>query len=129
MTCIFCKILNKEIPSFKIYEDNHTYAFLDINPKTKGHTLVIPKQHSENIYDTKENTLKHLISIVKKLSKIIKQATNADGISISQNNEAAAGQVIFHIHFHIIPKFKNKTANKYKEGEAEKLANKIKTLL
>ncbi|MAG19866.1 HIT family protein [archaeon] len=129
MTCIFCKILNKEIPSFKIYEDENTYAFLDINPINKGHTLVISKKHYKDIYDIPENTLKHLILTVKKLSIPIKQATNADGISISQNNEEAAGQVIFHIHFHIIPKFKNKTSNKYKEGEAQKLANKIKTLL
>ena len=129
MTCIFCKILNKEIPSFKIYEDENTYAFLDINPINKGHTLVISKKHYKDIYDIPENTLKHLISTVKKLSIPIKQTTNADGISISQNNEEEAGQVIFHIHFHIIPKFKNKISNKYKEGEAQKLANKIKTLL
>jgi len=131
MTCIFCKIIKQEIPSYKIYEDQHTYAFLDINPVNKGHTLVIPKKHYKNIYDIPEDQLKHLISTVKKLTPIIKQVTKADGISITQNNESAAGQVVFHIHFHIIPKFKDQTTSKqqYKEGEAEILTKKIKTLL
>lgn len=105
--CLFCKIVNGEIPSLKIYDDNDVYAFLDINPANLGHTLVIPKKHSTSIFDTNEKDLEKLIIVVKKLAEKIKEKTGADGINILQNNGQHAGQLVHHIHFHIIPRFAN----------------------
>lgn len=107
MDCIFCKIIKGEIPCKKVYEDDKTFAFLDISPIHKGHTLVIPKEHHENILDMPEETLAELAKTVKKVSKAVKQATDADGFNVTQNNGAAAGQAVFHFHMHIIPRFEN----------------------
>jgi len=129
--CLFCKIIDGEIPSMKIYEDENALAFLDINYVNQGHTLVIPKQHSKNIFDIEKESLHKTIEVVKKVSKIIKESLNADGVNIHLNNESDAGQVIFHTHFHIIPRFKNDNIKmwemkEYKEGEREKLFEEIK---
>ncbi len=105
--CVFCKIVNGQIDSAKVYEDEDTLAFLDINPFTKGHCLVIPKQHSENIFDIDEETLKKVTVVTKHISKKIKNVLRADGIRISQSNGREAGQAIFHFHLHIIPRYKN----------------------
>ncbi len=106
MDCIFCKIVSGEIPSKKVYEDNDIIAFLDINPANQGHTLVIPKKHFESIHDIDDDTLKKLVSVVKLIADRIKNNLNADGINIIQNNGQYAGQLVNHIHFHIIPRFK-----------------------
>lgn len=103
--CIFCKIVSGELPSRKIYEDDISLAFLDINPVNKGHTLIVPKEHFENVYDIKEDILGHLIKVSKKISNALKQS-GADGINIIMNNEKDAGQVVFHLHIHIIPREK-----------------------
>ena len=107
MSCIFCKIINKEIPSKIVYEDELVLAILDLSQATYGHTLVMPKKHYENIYEIDDETLAHLIKIVKKLAIKIKNKLNAKGINILNNNEIAAGQSIMHLHFHIIPRYDN----------------------
>jgi histidine triad (HIT) family protein len=103
---LFLKIIKGELPSYKIYEDEHTYAFLTIGPNTKGHTLVIPKKYAENIYDIDEDSLSHVIKSVQKVAKLLKESLKADGIKIAQNNEVAGGQAVFHLHFHVIPRYK-----------------------
>ena len=101
--CIFCEIVKGTKPAYIVYEDDRTMVFLDKRPYNPGHLLVIPKEHYENIYDIPEELLAHLIIIVKKMSIVLKNALNASGIRLVQNNESSAGQVIFHFHFHIIP--------------------------
>lgn len=103
--CIFCKIVAGELPSFKIYEDSEALAFLDIGPLAKGHTLVIPKAHHDPITDTPPNVLKKLICVVRSVAEAQMKALNADGINVTQANGEAAGQIIGHIHFHVIPRF------------------------
>jgi histidine triad (HIT) family protein len=103
----FLKIISGDLPSYKLYEDNYTYAFLSIGPVTKGHTLVIPKKFAENIYDVDEETLGHVMSTVKKMSLALKEALNPIGVNIHQNNESGAGQVVFHLHFHVIPRYRD----------------------
>lgn len=103
--CIFCKIVRDEIPAKKIYEDSGVIAFLDINPANPGHCLVVPKKHSETIFDTDEDVLKKTIVITKKLASEIRDKLNADGVNILLNNGRHAGQLVSHLHFHIIPRF------------------------
>lgn len=103
--CVFCAIAAGEIPSFKIYEDDLVLAYLDINPFTKGHTLVIPKKHSSCLLDTDEETLSTVIARVKKVAAHLKTALPCDGFNILQNNGEAAGQTVHHLHFHIVPRY------------------------
>lgn len=103
--CLFCKIIKKEIPSEIVYEDNATLAFLDINPRNPGHLLVIPKNHYVEIFEAPDADLSSLITTVKKMASAAKTGMKADGISITQSNGQAAGQVINHLHFHVIPRF------------------------
>lgn len=104
---IFGKILTGEIPSFKVYEDDYVYAFLDISQVTKGHTLLIPKKASANIFETDEETMKHIGAALPKVANAIKRAFNPDGLNIIQNNGEFADQYVFHIHFHLIPRYEN----------------------
>lgn len=104
---IFGKILTGEIPSFKVYEDDYVYAFLDISQVTKGHTLLIPKKASANIFETDEETMKHIGAALPKVANAIKRAFNPDGLNIIQNNGEFANQSVFHIHFHLIPRYEN----------------------
>ncbi|MGB2580450.1 MAG: HIT family protein [Minisyncoccia bacterium] len=133
--CLFCKIVAGEIPSAKVYEDDSTLAFLDIRPVNIGHTLVIPKAHHVNLYETPDETLAHMMTVVKKLSIAIKGALNADGINIEMNNDPVAGQIIFHTHLHIVPRFEGDGfthwhgARGYNEDEAAEISQKIKTRL
>lgn len=127
--CIFCKIVKSELPSIKIYEDELVLAFLDINPVNIGHTLIIPKKHFENIFELPEETAIHIMKITKKISSAIKKS-GADGINISINNGKAAGQVIFHSHTHIIPRFTGDNlppwpARTPRNGELAEIAKKI----
>jgi histidine triad (HIT) family protein len=129
-TCIFCKIIKGEIPSSKVYEDEKVFAFLDIGPVNKGHTLVIPKEHHETIVDVPDDLLKDVIVVVKKLSKTVKNGVGADGFSVLTNNYEAAGQVVPHAHFHIIPRLNSDglmhwPQNKYSEGEMDSVKEKI----
>ncbi len=102
--CVFCAIAAGEIPSFKVYEDDLVLAYLDINPFTEGHTLVIPKAHSANLLDTPAETLKEVVARVQKVAAHIQATLPCDGFNILQNNGAAAGQTVHHIHFHIVPR-------------------------
>lgn len=104
---IFGKILTGEIPTFKVYEDDYVYAFLDISQVTKGHTLLIPKKASANIFETDEETMKHIGAALPKVANAIKRAFNPDGLNIIQNNGEFADQSVFHIHFHLIPRYEN----------------------
>lgn len=131
--CIFCKIINNEIPSYKVYEDENFLAFLDISQTTKGHTLVVPKTHYANIFEMPDDC--SIFSIVTKLAKAIKVATNAEGVNILNNNGVAAGQTVEHFHIHIIPRYEkdniilsfpeNQTSNE----EFIELLSKIKNSL
>ena len=103
--CVFCAIAAGEIPCFKVYEDELVLAYLDINPFSEGHTLVIPKAHTTGLLDTPEETLAALLARVKKVAAHIKTALGCDGFHILQNNGAAAGQTVGHIHFHIVPRW------------------------
>jgi histidine triad (HIT) family protein len=102
--CVFCAIAAGEIPSLKVYEDDLVLAYLDINPFSKGHTLVIPKEHSTGMLDTPDETLAVLAARVKKVAAHLKAALPCDGFNILQNNGKAAGQTVMHIHFHIVPR-------------------------
>ena len=103
--CVFCAIAANEIPSFKVYEDDLVLAYLDINPFSTGHTLVIPKEHSSGLTDTPDETLAALVARVKKVAAHLKTALPCDGFNILQNNGEAAGQTVMHIHFHIVPRY------------------------
>ncbi len=127
--CIFCKIIKGEISCQKVYEDEITFAFLDINPVNIGHTLVLPKEHFENIYDLPEEIAAHLIKVIKKISITLKKL-GAEGTNIAMNNGAVAGQAVFHSHTHVIPRLKGDglapwPTRKHKEGEMEETAKKI----
>lgn len=103
--CIFCKIVNGEIPSAKVYEDEHVYAFLDISQVTKGHTLVIPKKHSENIFETDPEIAGKVFEAVPKIANAIKKTYNPKGLNLLQNNGEFAYQSVFHLHIHLIPRY------------------------
>jgi len=104
---IFAKILRGELPCHKVYEDEKTLAFLDIMPRSDGHTLVIPKAPAVNIFDVDLETLNDIMATVHKLAPVVRDAMGCDGIMIQQFNEAAAGQMVFHIHFHIVPRWED----------------------
>lgn len=127
--CIFCKIVKKEIPSTKIYEDEKILAFLDIQPVNFGHTLVIPKTHFRNALETPEETLTEVIRVGKKIGKALMK-NGAEGIGFSFNNEEASGQSVFHTHLHVMPRMINDghkmwDKKEYKSGELEETAQKI----
>ena len=103
--CIFCKLIAGEIPSSKIYEDEKVLAFLDISQTTKGHTLVIPKEHVRNMLEMSDQTAADVFARLPKLARAIKTATGAKGLNILNNNEEVAGQTVFHAHIHIIPRY------------------------
>lgn len=108
---VFAKMLRGEIPCHKLYEDEDTLAFLDIMPRTEGHTLVVTKEKARDLFDISPASLAKLMAVVQKLAPRIKQAMGAEGVLIQQFNGASAGQTVFHLHVHIIPR---------KEGEALK---------
>lgn len=101
----FLKVISGELPSYKIYEDEYTYAFLSNGPNTSGHTLVIPKKHSRNIYDTDPETLGHIMNTISLVATHLRAVLKCDGMNVYQNNEVAGFQAVFHIHFHLIPRY------------------------
>ena len=132
--CIFCKIINGEIPCSKVYENEKILAFLDIAPVNKGHTLVIPKKHYETLLDMPDNLLADLMKAAKKIAKAVIKAARTDGFNIMQSNKQTAGQAVPHFHLHIIPRQKDDglkfwPQQKYEEGEIEKIAKDISALL
>ena len=104
--CIFCKIINQEIPSYKIYEDDHVYAFLDITQVTKGHTLVIPKQHHATIFELPSEIASNLFSVIPTISRMLNDAFSPIGLNIVNNNKEPL-QSVFHYHIHLIPRYRN----------------------
>lgn len=102
---IFMKIIRRELPAEVVYEDDDTLAFLDIRPTSPGHTLVVPKKPFRNIFDIDDDTLATVWRAVRKVARAVRDATGADGLNVTTNNEAAAGQVVFHYHVHVIPRF------------------------
>lgn len=107
MDCVFCKIRDGQIPSFKIYEDERTLAFMDINPLNPGHCLVVTRSHAATIFEADVSDLHAAIATAKKMATAVRGAMQADGLNILQANGAAAFQSVPHFHFHIIPRFNN----------------------
>lgn len=105
--CVFCKIVKGEIPSCKIYEDDHAIVFLDIAPFEKGHTLVVPKVHAQQITDLPVEEFQPILEIVQKTARVLKEKLPCDGINILQNNGACAMQTVPHVHIHLIPRLDN----------------------
>lgn len=129
--CIFCKIVKGELPSYQVYEDQDTMAFLDINPTAFGHTLVIPKKHFSNFEAISEELLQKTILTVKKVGQSIKDNLEVVGYNVCENNDPGANQIIPHIHFHLIPRYKNDHLDpwpqaQYPEGKAQEILKKIK---
>ena len=102
---IFAKILRGELPCHKVYEDDHTLAFLDIMPRAPGHTLVLPKAPARNLLDVAPADLAHVMQVAQKVARAAVKLFGADGITIQQFNESAGGQVVFHLHVHVIPRY------------------------
>lgn len=102
---IFGKILKGEIPSYTVYEDDDTLAFMDVMPQSRGHTLVIPKTGSRNLFDAEPQVLANLIQKTQRVARAVMSAMDADGLRVAQFNEAPAGQTVFHLHFHVIPMY------------------------
>lgn len=105
--CLFCKIIAGEIPAAKVYEDEHTFAFLDIKPVNPGHTLVVPKAHAVGIADASDDALVAVMRAVKKIAPGILGAVGADGYNIGVNQGSVAGQLVMHLHVHVMPRFPN----------------------
>ena len=136
MECIFCKIASGIIPAAKVYEDKDFLAFLDISPVNKGHTLVITKRHYQTFLDLPEKELTSINKVCQRISIALMKATNAHGFNLVMNNNPAAGQIVFHAHFHIVPRFSDDGHKffpseklSYIKDEDRKLAERIKSLL
>ena len=132
--CIFCKIIRGEMPSYKVYEDEKVLAFLDIRPVNAGHTLVIPKRHSTNIFDIESDDWMAVADVTRMLAIAIEKAVRADGVNIAMNNREHAGQVVDHPHVHIIPRFKGDglklmPQRTYLKHEADAVLAKIRNAL
>ena len=116
--CIFCKILAGEIPSTAVYEDDDFKAILDVNPAARGHVIILPKNHAANIYELPDEDASKIMVVAKKIATAIEKAYHCDGVNILQNNGEAAGQTVFHLHVHVIPRFKGDTVNiGWKQGD------------
>ncbi|AEM68643.1 histidine triad (HIT) protein [Mycoplasma putrefaciens] len=131
MNCIFCKIINKEIPSYKVYEDDYVFAFLDVLPASKGHTLIVPKKHFDNFSSCDQDYLKHVAIAKNKIAKLIKEKLEPQGLNYLSNENVIAGQSVFHYHEHIIPKYQKDDGlilnpPKTNQFDLEEIFNKLK---
>ena len=127
MDCIFCKIINNEIPSYTLYEDDIVKVFLDISPSTNGHCLIIPKKHYTNLVDIDMETLNHINKTAKEMYALLKEKLNCDGLTISQNNDY--GQEVKHYHMHITPRYKKDgLEHNYNKKELRPLEEIFKTI-
>lgn len=130
-SCIFCKIVTGEIPSNTIYEDDNVKVILDIAPAAKGHAVLLAKQHVENMFELDAEQAGKIFSVVPKVAAALKEELGCDGMNILQNNGTSAGQTVFHLHIHFIPRWQEDTVNinwtqgSYAEGEAAALAEKL----
>ena len=134
MDCVFCKIIANQLPAHKVYEDESCVAFLDRQPVNPGHTLVVSKQHFVSMVDAPAEVVGQLAKVAKKVGAACIAATGAKGYNLSVNNGAAAGQVVFHLHFHVIPRqpsdeFKLWEGKDYKTGEPEQIATLMREKL
>jgi len=132
--CLFCRILAREIPSEKVYEDDKVYAFLDIKPVNPGHALVIHKHHHADIFDTPEADMRDLAAGARKVAIAVKETLKVDGVNLGMNNGGAAGQVIFHAHLHVIPRrssdgLKHWPHQDAKPDELKAVAEKLRSAL
>ena len=132
--CVFCKIISKEIPSDIVFENSKVIAFLDIAPASKGHTLVLPKVHSENISEMSDEDSKELILVIKKISKALLKLF--PGLNVVQNNNKVAGQLVSHVHFHLIPRndkdgiiIDKWSPKKYDNNDSKLILEQIKKLI
>lgn len=129
--CIFCKLANGVIPTNSIYEDEDFNVILDMSPATKGHALILPKEHADNLYELSEETASKVMMLAKKLAKSMTEKLNCDGFNLVQNNGSVAGQTVFHFHLHLIPRYEADGQNinwKPQEVSADEL-KKLKDLL
>lgn len=130
--CIFCKIISGEIPSATIYENSKFKVIMDIAPANKGHVLILPKEHFDNIYDIDTATAGQLFELAALVARALKSVLDCDGMNILQNNGTVAGQTVFHFHMHIIPRYEGDTVNmgwkelSYEDGEMEQLREAIR---
>lgn len=133
--CIFCKIAAGSIPSNTLYEDGDFRVILDISPAAKGHAIVLPKNHMADLFSIEADTASKALPVISKTAAALKKVLGCDGINILQNNGEAAGQSVFHLHFHIIPRYNNDNFVipwehvSYAEGEAAELAAKVREIL
>lgn len=132
--CLFCKIVAGTVPSEKIYEDAETFAFLDIKPVNPGHVLVIPKAHYTNVFDEPEELWAKVMTTARKIAHALSAGLPTGDVNITTNNGVHSGQVIFHSHVHVIPRYENDghglwKGTPYQEGQAKEIAAKIKTAL
>lgn len=107
MDCIFCKIASGEIPSATLYEDERFRVILDVNPASKGHTLILPKEHAKDLYELPDETASKALVLAKEMASKIAAALDCDGLNLVQNNGEIAGQTVFHFHMHLIPRYKD----------------------
>lgn len=105
--CIFCKIIAGEIPSHTLYEDEQFKVILDVGPATKGHALILPKEHYANLYELPEDVAMNVMKLAKKMVQVMTDRLGCDGFNLVQNNGEVAGQTVFHFHMHLIPRYKN----------------------
>jgi len=130
--CIFCKIASGQLPCEKILEDEYSLAFMDIGPVVLGHTLLVPRQHGETIEDLPEDTAAGMLKNLPRLVRAVRLGTGCEGVNVLQNNGRIAGQVVPHVHFHIIPRDKgsefqfNWPAGRYEEGQMQEIAGNIR---
>src|SRR4030067_1546123 len=117
--CIFCRIVQREAPASIVYEDEKVLAFLDIRPLNEGHTLVIPKEPCETVYDIPEELNAHIYRIVKRTAVVVKNATKADGITIIQQNGHAAGQEVFHLPVHVVSRYEGQKLQRFSDLQEE----------
>jgi len=130
--CIFCKIIAGELPAEKVAEDEHTVAFLDINPWTRGHALVIPREHSKNLYEISDDDLAATMAAAKRLAGTVRDKLGAAGVNLLNSCEAAAWQTVFHFHVHVIPRYEDDPLRlpgqplQLEEGELARVARELR---
>lgn len=120
--CVFCKIIAGEIPSTTVYEDDDFKAILDVNPAARGHVIILPKKHAANIFELEDEDAAKVFPIAKKIASAVKKTYDCDGVNILQNNGEAAGQTVFHLHVHVVPRYYDDEVNiMWKPGETPDL--------
>jgi histidine triad (HIT) family protein len=129
--CIFCKIVSGDIPSSVVYEDEDFKAIMDISPASRGHIIIVTKKHFENLFELEDEVAGKVLIVARKIATAMKEELGCEGINLLQNNGKAAGQSVFHLHFHLIPRYNddklhlNWTPGRYEDGEAADIARRI----